>query len=326
VGENINIANMASKVASEVFEVLGWTRAGPQDQNWTCVDETHSRATHPADVVFHYDDPYRPDRVYWNVDLKSYAAGTINRAKLGGAISSLGRAVSCANVSPSWRQLYVENEDVNYVCDGLLFIYNHDGEYDARFPELLASVDPANFAVAANRRIAILGPAEVADLVNIATDLTLMRGKGEIPHDKLATEFWYPDLVRPKRHLQSRSAATIEMLTGPWVTIHVAPERNGGSRRFIVYYRDAGATVEEFKYLLDSFFRFQILAIDKEASIDIRLVRSGSDALTNFRKARESISSSLYGFARDPLQRVQCGLVTNITKRFSEVELGFEDR
>jgi hypothetical protein len=89
MAETENIARMAAKVSDEVFTVFGWQTKGPINQNWTCSTEAHGKATHPSDVVFWYDDPYSTARVFINTDLKSYAATSISKAAVAGAVSSL---------------------------------------------------------------------------------------------------------------------------------------------------------------------------------------------------------------------------------------------
>ncbi len=325
MAETSNIARMASKVTDEVFGVLGWTRVGPQDQNWDCANPQHGKVTHPSDVVFMYDEPYRAERVIWNVDLKSYASESVTRASIGSAVSNLALAVDCANVAPGWHELYGDLEN-NYRCDGLLFVYNHDGAFDKNFPELLAGVDATKYRVSARKRLAILGPQDVEYVANVAHDIIQLRGRQQIPLPTEATEFWYPDMVRPKLRPQPRSAATIEMLTGPWITLLIRPDYNDGKRRFLVYYRGAGDTMEEFRYLIDSFFRFQMLALDRDTAIDVRLVKPGKTATVNFQRAKASVSTALYGLAHNRLELVRCETIPNVLRSFSEVDLGMESR
>src|SRR6185437_3768261 len=91
-----------------------WQTNGTYDQNWPCEDPTGHvlpttemqvadatsatkrkrkspppQKTHPSDVVFSYDEPYRTVRTYVNCDLKSYAAGTITPHKVLSAMRDL---------------------------------------------------------------------------------------------------------------------------------------------------------------------------------------------------------------------------------------------
>src|SRR6478609_9122698 len=125
MSETENIARMASKVSDELFGVFGWRKTGPVNENWSCVAESHGTTTHPSDVVLSYDDPYRDLTIFWTIDLKSYAAGTITKGKVRTACASLVKSVECANVSQDWQSKYVD-VDGNWRCDGLLFVYNHD--------------------------------------------------------------------------------------------------------------------------------------------------------------------------------------------------------
>lgn len=324
MAETEAIARMAQKVSDEVFGVFGWSKVGPVNQNWRCCTESHEVKTHPSDVVFYYDDPYQAERVFWNVDLKSYAASSVSKASIAGAVSSLAKSVECANVSPGWQTLYGD-EEASWRCDGMLFIYNHDGAFDRDFPKWLTEIDNANFRLPAKRRMAILGPPDVEYLVNVAFDIVGLRGRQRIPIAASASQYWYPDLVRPKRREQPVSAATIEMLTGPWITLRIKPEQNGGKQEIFIWYREAGETVEEFKFFIDSLFRFQLLA-DSDSEISVRFVRPAESAFVNFERAKEQISSTLYGLAKPRLDRVRCESITQVVSRFSQVELGMEAR
>lgn len=320
MSETSNIAKMAEKISSEIFEILGWTRVGPINQNWPCVKEEHQKSTHPSDIVFFYDDPYKNKRIFWNTDLKSYSSQSITKQTISRSISSLSKAVECANVCNEWQNLYVNCDD-NFLCNGLLFIYNHSRDLSKNFDEIIFSIDESSFKIAPGRLIAIFGPDTISYLLNITTDLRLNQAK-----HLNDMEYWYPDLVRLKKTSAPKSAATIEMLTSAWLTILIPPNSNNETRKFLIYYRDKGSTIEEFKYLLDSFFRFQMLSLDKETIIDIKLTNSEhqNDATNNFLKAKESISNSMYGLAQNPLQRVTCSSISHYTKIFSEIEIGME--
>lgn len=325
MAETERIAAMASKVSDEIFGVFGWRQVPPINQNSACVmEETHRTTTHPCDVVFAYDDPYRAQTIFWNTDLKSYARGSIAKGKITDAIASLSKSVECANVSSEWRTRYGADEG-NANIDGLLFVYNHDGEYDADFGKMLADADLGAIPLPRKRRLAVLGPQDVGYLVNVATDILTLRGRQKIPVEPAATQFFYPDLVRSKRRDQGKSAATIEMLTGPWVTVNLLPQHNQGKREFLVYYRERGETIDEFTHLIDSFFRFQMLTVDPTASIEVRLVGANVDkALPNFRTAKERLSASLYGLPQEQLRRVRCEPISTFVRSFSEVALGME--
>ena len=81
---------MAKKVSEEIFAEFGWQQKGPEDVNWPCVArDKHDLDTHPSDVVQAYEDPYEDAKVFLNVDLKSYAVGSLKKAQVRGAVTSL---------------------------------------------------------------------------------------------------------------------------------------------------------------------------------------------------------------------------------------------
>ncbi len=107
--ETANIAEMANKVASDIFDAFLWIQVGPTDENWECVyQRRHGTSTHPSDLVMTYCHPYLHEQVYILFDLKSYAASSINSSSLSGAIRSLCRATECARVSESFSDLYID--------------------------------------------------------------------------------------------------------------------------------------------------------------------------------------------------------------------------
>jgi hypothetical protein len=78
MAETTNIAKMAEILSQDLFGDFLWQHTGPTNTNWPCEEqELHKAKTHPSDVVFYYDNPYRLSRTYVNCDLKSYARGSI---------------------------------------------------------------------------------------------------------------------------------------------------------------------------------------------------------------------------------------------------------
>ena len=124
--ETANIARMAELISNDIFDEFGWERTGPVNENWECVIPEHQRKTHPADVVFWYQDPYSAKRIYVMTDLKSYASNSITKTMIGQALRGLALATECSQLSSVWRNLYVPR-DTQYQPVGLLFVFNHDG-------------------------------------------------------------------------------------------------------------------------------------------------------------------------------------------------------
>jgi hypothetical protein len=167
----------------------------------------------------------------------------------------------------------------------------------------------------------IMGPLEVRFLANVANDIIRMRGLGQLPAPEFC-DFWYPDLVTVKRRVEGASAANIEMLTGPWIVMRPRPDKHE-KVEFLVWYRGDGATIDEFKYLLDYLFRYQMLNVT-DANVQLRLVTPVSAASTNFARAKEQYSQALLGLAEGRLSNVRYASVTQVVPQFSEIELGLE--
>ena len=77
----------------------------------------------------------RFSRTYVACDLKSYAVSSISRNAVSIAAVKLARAVSCAEKSAEWQQRYLHQNVTPQLC-ALLFVYNHDGDYDSDFQNL----------------------------------------------------------------------------------------------------------------------------------------------------------------------------------------------
>lgn len=243
MSETANIAEIATKVSRELFGTFLWETHGPIDQEWPCeepdnhgpkgktrniniggpasdptetADDTAHKVKHPTDIVFYYDEPYSNHRTYINCDLKSYAAGSIKKNQVKKAIESLARALTCLEKSAIWRHRYVR-DDKNALYAAMLFVYNHDGDYNAAFDELLASVNLASFDIPANSKIIVLGPREISWLDNVSNEMLRMVTLGELGPQH-SWRFFYPTLVLAKNVQPSARAAIVEMLTGPWIT------------------------------------------------------------------------------------------------------------
>ena len=69
------------------------------------LEQGHKVKTHPSDVVFFYDNPYSLSRTYVNCDLKSYASGTISKAKTyTPAIESLAKSIALRRKEPGMAE------------------------------------------------------------------------------------------------------------------------------------------------------------------------------------------------------------------------------
>ena len=182
MAETTNIAKMAEKLSKELFAEFLWQRMGPTNINWPCENEDkHKNKTHPSDVVFYYDEPYTQARTYVNCDLKSYAKGSITIGSIRSAIESLARALSCAETSDEFRTNFLHDHVSPEIC-GLLFVYNHDGEYDKDFSGLLGQIKNEKLDIPSKSKIVVLGPRDIFWLNNVHHEIAYMRGgAGELP-------------------------------------------------------------------------------------------------------------------------------------------------
>lgn len=330
VGETSKIAQMAVKLSDEVFSEFFWTKVGPEDHNWRCEDtERHGVATHPADVVFYYDEPYSRRRTFVHCDLKSYAKGSISVAALEGAIVSLAKQVACAEKSEEWRDLYMHGDVTPDVC-GMLFVYNHDGAYDGDFSALLARVNLNDLLLPKGARLFVLGPRDVFWIDNVRFDIRQLRGaagSGGLPASHYC-KFFYPQLD-DKANLQpdKARAATLEMLTSPWIVFEYKHGSNMTERGVIVYYRRSGDTEEEFMYLLDFLRHYQV--IEGASKIDVRSLEAGVAAAARFLKAKQRYIESLgdSAGATDLAKKVNAigfKKMTQAVAVFSSTELGMD--
>jgi hypothetical protein len=140
MGEVSQISEMANNVSKELFAWFKWEVFPLIDQNFPCSKVPRhapdkDEHTHPVDIVFRYIDPYTGVKTVFNTDLKSYKTGSISKTMLRDSLKSLAKTIDCARISRSWKERYnAQNELID--LRGMLFVYNHDGEYDKEFYEL----------------------------------------------------------------------------------------------------------------------------------------------------------------------------------------------
>lgn len=340
VAETEQIARMAEKVSRDIFLGFGWKKVGPTNQNWNCVrSDVHklsngmSRNTHPSDVVFYYDEPYRAIRTYVNTDLKSYASGSITKASIAGAARNLIDSVECANISSEWQELYCQ-EGRSAEVVGLLFVYNHSADYDRRFNRLLMTVSDESLIIRQpDQKVFVIGPEDIVRLNTIAVDMAMLAGRKEIPYQS-EWSYFYPERFDQRTVHADRCPATLEMLLGRWVLLDVPALDESGhptnQRKLVVYYSASGATVDEFVYLIDSLFHYQCFRLFE--SIDVRLVGPTKNAVNNFHKAKTAyarqheVRLGVAGLDEERARKLTCESVTIAKSQFSEIELGLEVR
>jgi hypothetical protein len=334
---------MAEILSKDLFKTFFWQTNEIYDQNWPCEDPTQHvlpivedhigdaglelkgkrkapvrKKTHPTDVVFYYDEPFRTVRTYVNCDLKSYAAGSITPGKILDALQDLAASLKCAESSEVWRNLYI-HDNVNAEIIGLLFIYNHDEVYDKDFDRILSAVNHDKLDIPAGARIIVMGPNDIQWLNNVHSEIRTMRGSEELPMPHLC-RFYYPNLVR-KKNVQDTSAATIEMLMGPWIVMKYKATEDS-KENVIVFYRGRGELTQEFLHLIDYLMYHNL--IDQGVSVSIRTLDPDPASAAIFQKA---ISDYIEAFRGGPdiekrLRAVEYKQFNKIKVNFSQVELG----
>ncbi len=330
MAETSKIAKMATILSDEVFSEFFWTKVGPEDSNWPCEDqEHHGVSTHPADVVFYYDEPYSLKRTYVHCDLKSYAKSTITTNAIQGALTSLAKQVSCAEKSETWRSRYMHATSTPDVC-GLLFVYNHDGGYDKDFSSHLTSVNAEKLPLPVGSRLFVLGPRDIFWLDNVRYEIRQMRGSAGPnalpPADQC--RYFYPQLDgRANLQPELARAATLEMLTSPWIVLEYRTGQNGSQRGFVVFYRRSGETEEEYMYLLDYLRHYQVL--NEGTKVEIKSLEGAAAASATFQKATQRYIENLGDGAHktelaEKLGAIKFSKITQVVSNFSEIDLGMD--
>ena len=139
MAENGPREEIAKNVSSKLLSIFKWEQYGPYDQDFPCrkqdkhLDKVkNQKHTHPVDVVFGYKDPYSNKNILFNTDLKSYGKGSISPTKIEEALISLAKTIDCAENSTHWQTKYLIPAG-DFEVRGLLFVYNHDNQYQKGF-------------------------------------------------------------------------------------------------------------------------------------------------------------------------------------------------
>jgi len=324
MAETTNKAKMAARISNEIFGVFGWEARPLRDTNWECVTKRHDLKTHPADVVFAYDDPFQRARQYILTDLKSYSKQTITWTSVSAALASLADSVDCAHRSKSFRDLYVtQNDNVNVMA--MLFIYNHDNQYLKGVEETLKDFTPKLVKLRAGLKLAVVGPERINYLKTVANDIYVQRGKNLLSHAEHCAWF-YPDLKLYHPKTETSTCATLDMLLGPWQILKY--QKAGAlcqSEGFLFYYDGPGDNPDEFAYLLDCLFQLQL--VKRHFVISIRMPNASPAAQNNFEKAKETYSYAFFpvhDLILDRLRQITFDRIETVYTHFSEIDLGME--
>lgn len=325
--ETGNTAEQAELMASELFSEFFWNKLGPANHDWPCEDqERHKVKEHPCDVVYYYDEPYAARQTYVHCDLKSYAKGTIAVAAVKGAIESLAKQVACAEKSETWRKLHT-HDNVTFSVNGLLFVYNHDGEYEADFQKNLARIAPETLHLPRGSRLFVLGPKEIFWLDNIRDEIQRLRGR-RTPEVSPPEHCFYfhPQLVR-RANLQVRKAkaATLEMLTSPIIILEHHDPKGSAQRGVIVFYSRPGDTTDEFMYLIDTLRKYELL--DDRTRVTVKTLGASPISSPTFQKAQLQYIEGLVGAnvatdLGDYVNAIRYEPMSHVKTTYSNIDLG----
>lgn len=328
-GEVANITEVAVKVTKDIFKWFKWDAVPIMDENFDChkVDKhkappkkkskvlSEPKHSHPVDVVFKYFDPYTNRVVMLNTDLKSYAKGSISTPNIIAALESLAKTIDCARSSSEWQRKYILDEML-YEIRGMLFIYNHDGEYHKDFLKLVEPINTDKLGIQEGQMLHVLDSERIRYLFTVVTDMKNLHAEDEFPIKDYS--FFYPDLYLHKSHGDPDSLpATVELLCAPYMIIKHGDPMSGkelderGNEGYVIYYNQDGSTEYEFRYLLDSLSRFQILR--QKCTIKIRVAHSNPDSLikSNFETAKNIYLAGwgMDSYKKTELERIEFEVV-----------------
>lgn len=332
MGETVNIGTMAEKLSQELFEVLGWKLTGTTNINWECCEtDKHKLKTHPADAVWYYDDPYSNTRTYILADLKSYGKASITPKKIQDAIVSLSKAVACAEKSSKWKEKFlVDCARVNQV-NGMLFVYNHDGEYDKDFGRLLKGVQTAEVLfLPQNRNLIVLGPKDICELNSIVTHIKTLGYDRSDPRI-LEKSFFFPELKLSRKMIPSgdqwNNAAPLSYLISKLIALKTREKGESGAYNDLhIYYRGKGTTTEEFLYLIEYIRRFQQMQT-ATGNIYVNFVSMESmEGVASLYERAKNEYSEVSGVKKEQLSKIKFTTLTNFSRRYCEDEIGMELR
>lgn len=354
-GETSGIAELAEKASKDLFDWFKWERVPLYDQNFKCLKQQKhaprkkSDHTHPVDVVFTYIDPYLGRRIFLNTDLKSYAKSSIAASAVRSALRSLAQTIDCARVSDEWKGRYDLTSEASEIR-GMLFVYNHDAEYDRDFMLMLEDkksktkdstatdedgVTTETLPLEANQIIHIIDPQLIAYMTTIIGDSQRLHAEATFPSTDYS--FHYPDLKLHKTHgsIPSR-AATVEMIAGPYLIIEHGTVKKyidasekveeTFDRGFVIYYNRPGATHFEFMYLFDTLSSFQILDGAHPLRIRVAHPNPHSSIRSNFKRAIEMYISDwkFDDYKKARLEQIQFDLIEVRKTTFSQENIKWD--
>ncbi len=225
-------------------------------------------------------------------------------------------------MSADWQTKFLDDDEEIFEVIGMLFIYNYDGEYDKDFFELLQKINNERLNIAKGQKIIVLDPTMIHYLYNVISDMKRLVADEKLPNIDEIT-YYYPDMVRTKRQDGDEwdRPATIESITSRWFILKHKKTR-AHSEGYLIYYRNAGDSIDEFVYLIDTLSNYQLLS--EENNIKVRLFASHEEALNNFQKAKKQYIKS-WGFdsnKKRSLDYISVDRVNTVTNTHYEMDIG----
>ncbi|MEZ8649542.1 hypothetical protein [Vibrio casei] len=322
MAETSNIAAVAEKVSLDLFRWFKWEMIDAKDLNFKChkgakhKTSSQEKVTHPVDVVFKYLDPYKGKYVLFNTDLKSYAKGSITTTSVRDALVSLAYTIDCAEGSEEWRNRYALGLS-DYDIRGMLFVYNHDGQYKTDFVDLFkAKVSPktgklggginlSNIPLREGQQLHVIEPNIITYMRTVISDMDKLHREGSFPEK--AYSFYYPDLLQHKlKGDTSKHPATIELICGPYMIVkHKAVTKWCEEKQvpqetypqgYVIYYNQKGESPLDFIYLFDLLSNLQILRTkDERIRIRVAYKKPFDDITSSYETAVALYTQSLGG-------------------------------
>jgi hypothetical protein len=268
MAETKNIDKMAELISNSIFKELKWTIHPTNDVNWDCCLTHHEKKTHPTDVVFSYDDPYSGVIQYIQTDLKSYCKSSISDLRVRNAVKSLALQVECAKSSSEWNDLFRANE-TKFDLHGMLFIYNNDGDYDAKLFDKIKTLFQHNFSLPEKSTVNIFSPRLIRFLMSVVDDIKTRRNIEDDESEaalwtKVAkrTEcgFYYPDKQNKCADNSKVLPASISMImSGALLFSYKHPIHK--EKILNIYWDEEPDSHQHFIYLFEYIFNYQMLNV-----------------------------------------------------------------
>lgn len=337
MAETKNIDEIAGIISSKIFHELRWSSSDETDINWDCCMESHltkiqitardkaisesrepKSKTHPTDVVFSYVDPYDDEITqYIQTDLKSYNKTTMeNNSAILKTIRSLSQQVECANRSQQWREKFNNDPNGRNIVHGLLFIYNHDNEYDAELLSKISTTAVAGHNLPENSMMAIFDPKLIRFLLSVTEEIDKRRNipvrTGQINEQLLQKipefeecSFFYPDKHNKVSTKGVNLPASIEMITSGMLFYSYQHNylRDDEENRVVnkvlnIFWHENVTLKEQFVFILEYIINYQLLNQFDRIFIMTPFASASSALLT----AAINSYARMYSFNRVQLQ------------------------